>query len=114
MANGQDKQLRWYNIALMSFITVWGFGNVVNNYANQGLVVVFSWIFIFALYFTPYALIVGQLGSTFKDGKGGVSTGLKIRWGRGWRIWPLDLLGCPYSVSGAEAAGYPDSAWLGD
>lgn len=61
--NVQEKQLRWYNIALMSFITVWGFGNVVNNYANQGLVVVFSWVFIFALYFTPYALIVGQLGS---------------------------------------------------
>ncbi|EHN7269738.1 hypothetical protein KJL15_003793, partial [Escherichia coli] len=52
--NVQEKQLRWYNIALMSFITVWGFGNVVNNYANQGLVVVFSWVFIFALYFTPY------------------------------------------------------------
>ncbi len=34
--NVQEKQLRWYNIALMSFITVWGFGNVVNNYANQG------------------------------------------------------------------------------
>ncbi|HGD7332537.1 TPA: amino acid permease, partial [Escherichia coli] len=47
--NVQEKQLRWYNIALMSFITVWGFGNVVNNYANQGLVVVFSWVFIFAL-----------------------------------------------------------------
>ncbi len=58
--NVQEKQLRWYNIALMSFITVWGFGNVVNNYANQGLVVVFSWVFIFALYFTPYALIVGK------------------------------------------------------
>ena len=39
MAGVQEKQLRWYNIALMSFITVWGFGNVVNNYANQGLVV---------------------------------------------------------------------------
>lgn len=39
--NVQEKQLRWYNIALMSFITVWGFGNVVNNYAKQGLVVVF-------------------------------------------------------------------------
>lgn len=39
--NVQEKQLRWYNIALMSFITVWGFGNVVNNYANRGLVVVF-------------------------------------------------------------------------
>ncbi len=34
--NVQEKQLRWYNIALMSFITVWGFGNVVNNYANRG------------------------------------------------------------------------------
>lgn len=42
MAGVQEKQLRWYNIALMSFITVWGFGNVVNNYANQGLVVVSS------------------------------------------------------------------------
>ena len=92
MANGQDKQLRWYNIALMSFITVWGFGNVVNNYANQGLVVVFSWIFIFALYFTPYALIVGQLGSTFKDGKGGVSTWIKNTMGPG-RIWPPGLTG---------------------
>ncbi|EOA0446520.1 hypothetical protein ACLD4Z_004749, partial [Salmonella enterica subsp. enterica serovar Kentucky] len=29
MPNVQEKQLRWYNIALMSFITVWGFGNVV-------------------------------------------------------------------------------------
>ena len=83
--NVQEKQLRWYNIALMSFITVWGFGNVVNNYANQGLVVVFSWVFIFALYFTPYALIVGQLGSTFKDGKGGVSN---TRWDPDWLISP--------------------------
>ena len=86
--NVQEKQLRWYNIALMSFITVWGFGNVVNNYANQGLVVVFSWVFIFALYFTPYALIVGQLGSTFKDGKGGVSTWIKHTMGPDWLISP--------------------------
>ncbi|HEO9913872.1 TPA: transporter [Escherichia coli] len=33
--NVQEKQLRWYNIALMSFITVWGFGNVVNNYLDS-------------------------------------------------------------------------------
>lgn len=52
------------------------------------LVVVFSWVFIFALYFTPYALIVGQLGSTFKDGKGGVSTGLNTRWDPDWLISP--------------------------
>ncbi len=63
--NVQEKQLRWYNIALMSFITVWGFGNVVNNYANQGLVVVFSWVFIFALYFTPYALRKVRISRSF-------------------------------------------------
>lgn len=93
MPNVQEKQLRWYNIALMSFITVWGFGNVVNNYANQGLVVVFSWVFIFALYFIPYALIVGQLGSTFKEGKGASVPGLSIRWGRGWLTLRHGLIG---------------------
>lgn len=113
MAGVQEKQLRWYNIALMSFITVWGFGNVVNNYANQGLVVVSSWIFIFALYFIPYALIVGQLGSTFKEGKGGVSTGLNIPWGGAGLSCCMDLLGCAYSLSGAKTAGYSDCAGMG-
>ncbi len=104
--NVQEKQLRWYNIALMSFITVWGFGNVVNNYANQGLVVVFSWVFIFALYFTPYALIVGQLGSTFKDGKGGVSTWIKHTMGPGlaylaaWTYWVVHI---PYLAQKPQA-----------
>ena len=104
--NVQEKQLRWYNIALMSFITVWSFGNVVNNYANQGLVVVFSWVFIFALYFTPYALIVGQLGSTFKDGKGGVSTWIKHTMGPGlaylaaWTYWVVHI---PYLAQKPQA-----------
>lgn len=112
--NVQEKQLRWYNIALMSFITVWGFGNVVNNYANQGLVVVFSWVFIFALYFTPYALIVGQLGSTFKDGKGGVSTGLNTRWDPTGLPRRVDLLGSAYSLSGTKTPCNTDCARLGD
>lgn len=47
--NGQEKQLRWYNIALMSFITVWGFGNVVNNYANRGI----SGSFLMVVYIYP-------------------------------------------------------------
>lgn len=59
--------------------------------------VVFSWVFIFALYFTPYALIVGQLGSTFKDGKGGVSTWIKHTMGPGlaylaaWTYWVVHI-----------------------
>ena len=96
--NVQEKQLRWYNIALMSFITVWGFGNVVNNYATRAGGV-FHGCLSLRSSFTPYALIVGQLGSTFKDGKGGVSTWIKHtmdpdwltspRGPTGWCIFPI-------------------------
>ena len=41
-----EKKLRWYNLALMAFVSVWGFGNVVNNFANQGLKVIVSWVLI--------------------------------------------------------------------
>ena len=61
-----EKNLRWYNLAMMAFVSVWGFGNVVNNFANQGLTVIVSWVLIIALYFVPYALMVGELGSVFK------------------------------------------------
>lgn len=71
MASDQEKQLRWYNIALMSFITVWGFGNVVNNYANQGLVVVFSWLFY----------LCALLYSVCADCR---STGLDLQRWQGW------------------------------
>lgn len=96
---GQDssRNLRWYNVAVMAFIMVWGFGNVVNNYANQGLTVVVSWILINALYFFPYALMVGELGSTFKDGKAGVSSWISATSGptlaylAGWTYWVVHV-----------------------
>lgn len=72
-----EKQLRWSNIALIAFVAVWGLGNVVNNFALQGLSVVTSWILIMIIYFIPYTLIVGQLGSTFKDAEGGVSSWIR-------------------------------------
>ncbi|GAA0085276.1 amino acid permease [Clostridium sp. CTA-7] len=95
---GEDaKKIRWYNLALMAFVSVWGFGNVVNNFATQGLTVVVSWVLIIALYFVPYALMVGELGSTFKDGKGGVSTWIKQTMGptlayfAGWTYWVVHV-----------------------
>lgn len=47
------KQFRWYNLSLLLFTVVWGFGNVVNNYANLGLQVIISWVIILLLYFVP-------------------------------------------------------------
>lgn len=92
-----SKNIRWYNLALMAFVSVWGFGNVVNNYANQGLTVVVSWVLMIALYFVPYALMVGELGSTFKDAKGGVSTWIRETMGptvayfAGWTYWVVHI-----------------------
>ena len=61
------NQLNWLMVSLIAFNMVWGLGNVVNNYSTQGISVIVSWILILAIYFIPYALIVGQLGSTFKE-----------------------------------------------
>ncbi|WP_125580151.1 amino acid permease [Lacticaseibacillus suibinensis] len=91
------KQLRWYNVALIAFVAVWGLGNVVNNYAQQGLSVITSWVLIMLLYFVPYALIVGQLGSAFKDENGGVSSWIKrtstkrLAYYAAWTYWVVHV-----------------------
>lgn len=72
------KAFRWWNIALVGFTSVWGLNNVINNFANQGLAVVTSWILIMVLYFVPYTLMVGQLGSAFQNSGGGVSSWIKM------------------------------------
>lgn len=53
----------------------------------------FSWILMFALYFVPYALMVGELGSAFKNAGGGVSAWIrenispKSAYYAGWIYW---------------------------
>ena len=68
----EQKKISWKMLAFMAFSTVWGFGNVTNGFVwFNGIQVIFSWIFMFALYFVPYALMVGELGSAFKHHGGG-------------------------------------------
>ena len=82
----------------MAFSTVWGFGNVLNGFVYfNGIQVIFSWILMFALYFVPYALMVGELGSAFKNSGGGVSswihstTGPKLAYYAGWTYWACHI-----------------------
>lgn len=89
-----SKKIVWYNLAFMAFSTVWGFGNVLNGFVYfNGIQVIFSWVLMFALYFVPYALMVGELGSAFKDSGGGVSSwinetiGPKFAYYAGWTYW---------------------------
>ena len=99
-----NKQLRWFTVALIAFNMVWGMGNVVNNYAQQGVSVVTSWLLILAIYFIPYALIVGQLGSAFKDSKGGVSS---------WVENTTSNKRLAYSLFGTKTSSHPDCRGLG-
>lgn len=90
----ESKKIAWTTLVFMCFSTLWGFGNVANGYMYfQGTQVIFSWIWMFALYFLPYALMVGELGSAFKKDGGGVTswvrntTGAKVAYFAGWTYW---------------------------
>ena len=98
MTTLNQKKIPWYTLAFMSFSTVWGFGNVVNGFVYfNGIQVIFSWILMFALYFIPYALMVGELGSAFKNSGGGVSSwvhqtmGSKVAYYAGWTYWACHI-----------------------
>lgn len=98
MSEKNDKKILWYTLAFMAFSTVWGFGNVINGFSEyNGLKAIISWIIIFAIYFVPYALMVGELGSAFKECGGGVSSwihetiGPKIAYYAGWTYWVVHM-----------------------
>lgn len=85
-------------ITLMAFMTVWGFGNVVNGYAYfNGVKSIISWVIVFVLYFVPYSLIVGELGSAFKESGAGVSSWIekafnkRLAYYAGWTYWVVHL-----------------------
>jgi len=94
----EAKKILWYTLAFMAFSTVWSMGNIINGYSEYGgLRAIISWILIFGLYFIPYSLMVGELGSTFKDAGGGVSSwingtiGRKIAYYAGWTYWVVHM-----------------------
>ena len=111
----EQKKISWKLLAFMAFSTVWGFGNVVNGFVwFNGIQVIFSWIFMFALYFVPYALMVGELGSAFKNAGGGVSSwiretmGTKIAYYAGWTYWACHIT----YISSKPSGGLKALSWV--
>lgn len=110
-----SKKIKWNTLAFMAFSTVWGFGNVVNGFVYfNGIQVIFSWILMFALYFIPYALMVGELGSAFKNSGGGVASwihetiGPKAAYYAGWTYWACHITYIASKTSG----GIKALSWL--
>jgi len=98
MSEKKNKEILWYTLAFMAFSTVWGFGNVINGFSEyNGLKAIVSWVLIFTIYFVPYALMVGELGSAFKNSGGGVSSwihetiGPRIAYYAGWTYWVVHM-----------------------
>lgn len=94
----ENKKMGWFGLALMAFTTVWGFGNVVNGFGSfNGVHAVIPWVGVMLLYFVPYALMVGELGSTFSANSGGVSSWIKETIGgraaffAGWMYWIVHM-----------------------
>ena len=114
-AGSDAKKITWLTLAFMAFSTVWGFGNVVNGFGYfNGTQVIFSWIMMFALYFVPYALMVGELGSAFKTAGGGVTswvletTNPKLAYYAGYTYWVVHI---PY-IASKGSGGLKALAWM--
>ncbi len=110
-----NQKIKWYMLAFMAFSTVWGFGNVTNGFGYfHGTQVIFSWIMMFALYFVPYALMVGELGSAFKNAGGGVTswvletTNPKLAYYAGYTYWVVHI---PY-IASKGSGGLKALAWM--
>lgn len=94
----EQKKIKWFNIAFMAFASVWGFGNIINGFSEYGgLKAITAWIIIFAIYFVPYSLMVGEMGSAFKNAEGGVASWIKetinpkLAYYAGWTYWVVHV-----------------------
>lgn len=100
------KYISWPVLGLMAFVNVIGFDDIIYNFKNQGLGVITTWVFLFALYVIPYGLMVGQLGSTFSKSGGGLSSwvsetsGDTLGYLTAWTYWAASI---PYVVDTANS-----------
>ncbi len=109
-----EQRISWYSFAFIVFGGVWGFGNVINGFSEYGgLKAIIPWMIIFAIYFIPYALMVGELGSAFKNEAGGVSSWIRQTIGptaayyAGWTYWIVHM---PY-ISQKPSAAVVAASW---
>lgn len=99
------KAITWPVLTLMALCTVIGLDDIMYNFQNQGMPVITSWIIMCLLYVTPYSLMVGQLGSTFSEEGGGLSSWVRgtdgefLGYFTAWTYWVASI---PYAVDSAN------------
>lgn len=99
------KAITWPVLTLMALCTVIGLDDIMYNFQKQGMPVITSWIIMCLLYVTPYSLMVGQLGSTFSEEGGGLSSWVRgtdgefLGYFTAWTYWAASI---PYAVDSAN------------
>ncbi|GKQ42434.1 amino acid transporter [Companilactobacillus sp. RD055328] len=102
----EKKYISWPVIALMDFVTVIGFDDIIYNFQNQGLGTITTWILMLFLFVIPYEMMVGHLGSVFNKEGGGLSSWVRGTWGDTWgyvAAWTYWVVGLPYLVDVANS-----------
>ncbi|GMM18469.1 APC family permease [Lactobacillus amylovorus] len=105
ISTNKMKAITWPVLTLMALCTVIGLDDIMYNFQNQGMPVITSWIIMCLLYVTPYSLMVGQLGSTFSEEGGGLSSWVRgtdgefLGYFTAWTYWAASI---PYAVDSAN------------
>ncbi|OAQ00260.1 APC family permease [Ligilactobacillus aviarius] len=93
----QNQNLKWYNISFIAFTSMWSINNIFNNYSQQGIHAIFSWILTILFYLFPYLFIVNRLGTAFPNSDGGVNTWVnqtinaKTAYLASWTYWAVNI-----------------------
>lgn len=104
--DSKKSYISWPVVALMDFVTVIGFDDIIYNFQNQGLGIVFTWILMLFLFVVPYEMMVGHLGSTFSHEGGGMTSWVRGTGGNVWGYicaWTYWVAGLPYIVDVANS-----------
>ncbi|PEA54799.1 glutamate/gamma-aminobutyrate family transporter YjeM [Bacillus pseudomycoides] len=66
------KKLTLVSLVLMIFTSVYGFNNIPRSFYKMGYAAIPWYIFSAITFFVPFALMVAEFGSAFKEEKGGI------------------------------------------
>lgn len=103
--NPEKKFISWQTLFLMDLCTVIGIDDIMYNFQNQGMSVIFSWVVMVLFYVIPYSLMVGQLGSVFNKEGGGLSSWVRgtdgefLGYFTAWTYWAASI---SYAVDSAN------------
>ncbi len=71
-SNAKSKKLSLIPLVLMIFTSVYGFNNIPRSFYKMGYAAIPWYILAGITFFVPFALMVAEFGTAFKDEKGGI------------------------------------------